>query len=349
MIDLDWHIASRRRWREGACISYTFAHMKNAEFILECARRVLRVEADAVFALAERLNDQFATACELILSCQGRVVVIGIGKSGHIAKKIAATMASTGTPAFFVHPSEAAHGDLGMITRSDVVLALSNSGESDEVIALLPSLKRLGIPLIAMTGNAESTLSTQSSVHLDSGVTQEACPLNLAPTASTTAALALGDALAVALLEARGFQAEDFALSHPGGSLGRRLLVLVKDLMHSGDDLPVVQHDVLLRDALLEISKKGMGMTAVVDGQGGLLGIFTDGDLRRALDQGVDVRDTPVSTVMTLNPAAIESNKLAAEAVQQMDTRRVNGLLVLEAGVLVGAINMHDLLRARVV
>jgi arabinose-5-phosphate isomerase len=323
--------------------------MKNAEFILECARRVLRVEADAVFALAERLNDQFVTACELILSCQGRVIVIGIGKSGHIAKKIAATMASTGTPAFFVHPSEAAHGDLGMITRSDVVLALSNSGESDEVIALLPSLKRLGIPLIAMTGNAESTLSKQSNVHLDSGVTQEACPLNLAPTASTTAALALGDALAVALLEARGFRAEDFALSHPGGSLGRRLLVLVKDLMHSGDDLPVVQHDVLLRDALLEISKKGMGMTAVVDGQGGLLGIFTDGDLRRALDQGVDVRDTTVSTVMTLNPAAIESNKLAAEAVQQMDARRVNGLLVLEAGVLVGAINMHDLLRARVV
>jgi arabinose-5-phosphate isomerase len=323
--------------------------MKNAEFILECARRVLRVEADAVFALAERLNDQFVTACELILSCRGRVIVIGIGKSGHIAKKIAATMASTGTPAFFVHPSEAAHGDLGMITRSDVVLALSNSGESDEVIALLPSLKRLGIPLIAMTGNVESTLSKQSSVHLDSGVEQEACPLNLAPTASTTAALALGDALAVALLEARGFQAEDFALSHPGGSLGRRLLVLVKDLMHSGDDLPVVQHDVLLRDALLEISKKGMGMTAVVDGQGGLLGIFTDGDLRRALDQGVDVRDTTVSTVMTLNPAAIGSNKLAAEAVQQMDARRVNGLLVLEAGVLVGAINMHDLLRARVV
>ncbi|MFC7420555.1 KpsF/GutQ family sugar-phosphate isomerase [Iodobacter arcticus] len=323
--------------------------MKNAEFILECARRVLRVEADAVFALAERMNDQFVKACELILSCQGRVIVIGIGKSGHIAKKIAATMASTGTPAFFVHPSEAAHGDLGMITRSDVVLALSNSGESDEVIALLPSLKRLGLPLIAMTGNAESTLSKQSTVHLDSGVAQEACPLNLAPTASTTAALALGDALAVALLEARGFQAEDFALSHPGGSLGRRLLVLVRDLMHTGDALPVVQHDVLLRDALLEISKKGMGMTAVVDAAGKLMGIFTDGDLRRALDQGVDVRDTSVSSVMTLAPATIEADKLAAEAVQQMDARRVNGLLVLDAGVLVGAINMHDLLRARVV
>ncbi|STR44994.1 KpsF/GutQ family sugar-phosphate isomerase [Iodobacter fluviatilis] len=323
--------------------------MKNAEFILGCARSVLRVEAEAVFALAGRINDQFVKACELILSCHGRVIVIGIGKSGHIAKKIAATMASTGTPAFFVHPSEAAHGDLGMITRSDVVLALSNSGESDEVIALLPSLKRLGIPLIAMTGNAESTLSKQATVHLDSGVSQEACPLNLAPTASTTAALALGDALAVALLEARGFQAEDFALSHPGGSLGRRLLVLVRDLMHTGDELPVVQQDVLLRDALLEISKKGMGMTAVVDAEGKLAGIFTDGDLRRALDLGVDVRDTKVSTVMTLKPATIEASKLAAEAVQQMDARRVNGLLVLEAGRLIGAINMHDLLRARVV
>ncbi|NHQ87375.1 KpsF/GutQ family sugar-phosphate isomerase [Iodobacter sp. HSC-16F04] len=323
--------------------------MKNAEFILGCARSVLRVEAEAVFALAGRINDQFVKACELILSCHGRVIVIGIGKSGHIAKKIAATMASTGTPAFFVHPSEAAHGDLGMITRSDVVLALSNSGESDEVIALLPSLKRLAIPLIAMTGNAESTLSKQATVHLDSGVSQEACPLNLAPTASTTAALALGDALAVALLEARGFQAEDFALSHPGGSLGRRLLVLVRDLMHTGDELPVVQQDVLLRDALLEISKKGMGMTAVVDAEGKLAGIFTDGDLRRALDLGVDVRDTSVSVVMTLKPATIEASKLAAEAVQQMDARRVNGLLVLEAGRLIGAINMHDLLRARVV
>jgi arabinose-5-phosphate isomerase len=323
--------------------------MKNAKFILDCAKRVLRAEAEAVSALADRLNPSFVTACELILACQGRVIVLGIGKSGHIAKKIAATMASTGTPAFFVHPSEAAHGDLGMITRCDVVLALSNSGESDEVIALLPSLKRLGIPLIAMTGNEQSTLSKQANVHLDSGVAQEACPLNLAPTASTTAALALGDALAVALLEARGFQIEDFALSHPGGSLGRRLLVLVRDLMHTGDALPVVRQDVLLRDALLEISKKGMGMTAVVDAAGQLLGIFTDGDLRRALDQGVDVRDTPVSTVMTLAPATIESHKLAAEAVQQMDARRVNGLLVLEAGILVGAINMHDLLRARVV
>ena len=323
--------------------------MKNAEYILGCARRVLRVEADAVLALADRLNDHFVTACKLILSCQGRVVVLGIGKSGHIGKKIAATMASTGTPAFFVHPSEAAHGDLGMITRNDVVLALSNSGESDEVLALLPSLKRLGIPMIAMTGNAESTLSKQATVHIDSGVEHEACPLNLAPTASTTAALALGDALAVALLEARGFQAEDFALSHPGGSLGRRLLVLVQDLMHTGENLPVVQQDMLLRDALLEISKKGMGMTAVVDAAGQLAGIFTDGDLRRALDQGVDVRDTIVATVMTLTPATIEAGRLAAEAVQQMDARRVNGLLVLDGGKLIGAINMHDLLRARVV
>lgn len=323
--------------------------MKNAEYILGCARRVLRVEADAVLALADRLNDHFVTACKLILSCQGRVIVLGIGKSGHIGKKIAATMASTGTPAFFVHPSEAAHGDLGMITRNDVVLALSNSGESDEVLALLPSLKRLGIPMIAMTGNAESTLSKQATVHIDSGVEHEACPLNLAPTASTTAALALGDALAVALLEVRGFQAEDFAVSHPGGSLGRRLLVLVQDLMHTGDDLPVVQQDMLLRDALLEISKKGMGMTAVVDAAGQLAGIFTDGDLRRALDQGVDVRDTIVASVMTLTPATIEAGRLAAEAVQQMDARRVNGLLVLDGGKLIGAINMHDLLRARVV
>ncbi len=274
---------------------------------------------------------------------------MGMGKSGHIARKIAATMASTGTPALFVHPAEAAHGDLGMITRQDVVLALSNSGESDEVLAILPSLKRLAIPIVSMTGNPQSTLAQQSQVHLDAAVSEEACPLNLAPTASTTVALALGDALAVALLEARGFQADDFALSHPGGSLGRKLLVLVRDLMHSGEALPMVTASMTLRDALLEISRKGLGMTAVVDEQQRLLGVYTDGDLRRTLDRDIDLRTTSVAVVMTPNPATIDAKSLAAEAAAVMEARRINGLLVVEEGRLVGALNMHDLLRARVV
>ncbi|MCB5196088.1 KpsF/GutQ family sugar-phosphate isomerase [Deefgea salmonis] len=315
----------------------------------DVAQRVLQIEAAAILAVSTRLDVQFDQACQLALSCRGRIVVMGMGKSGHVARKIAATMASTGSPAFFVHPGEAAHGDLGMITSADVVLALSNSGESDELVALLPSLKRLAIPIIAMTGNVNSTLSQESTVHLDVAVSEEACPLNLAPTASTTVALALGDALAVALLEARGFQAEDFALSHPGGTLGRRLLVHVRDLMHQGERLPVVRQDLPLRDALLEISRKGLGMTAVVDAAGLLVGVYTDGDLRRTLDLDVDIRTTPVSAVMTANPATIEASRLAAEAVQLMESRRINGLLVQDQGRLVGALNMHDLLRARVV
>ncbi|WP_297572012.1 KpsF/GutQ family sugar-phosphate isomerase [uncultured Deefgea sp.] len=315
----------------------------------DVARRVMQIEAAAILAVSTRLDAQFDQACQLALNCQGRIVVMGMGKSGHVARKIAATMASTGSPAFFVHPGEAAHGDLGMITSVDIVLALSNSGESDELVALLPSLKRLAIPIIAMTGNVNSTLSQESTVHLDVAVSEEACPLNLAPTASTTVALALGDALAVALLEARGFQAEDFALSHPGGTLGRRLLVHVRDLMHQGERLPVVGQDLPLRDALLEISRKGLGMTAVVDAAGVLVGVYTDGDLRRTLDLDVDIRTTPVSAVMTANPATIEASRLAAEAVQLMESRRINGLLVQDQGRLVGALNMHDLLRARVV
>ncbi|QZA78338.1 KpsF/GutQ family sugar-phosphate isomerase [Deefgea tanakiae] len=315
----------------------------------QVARRVMQIEAAAISAVAARLDGQFDQACQLMLACRGRVIIMGMGKSGHVARKIAATMASTGTPAFFVHPGEAAHGDLGMITSTDVVLALSNSGESDELVALLPSLKRLGLPIVAMTGNTKSTLALESSVHLDVAVAEEACPLNLAPTASTTVALALGDALAVALLEARGFQAEDFALSHPGGTLGRRLLVHVRDLMHHGERLPVVRDDVPLRDALLEISRKGLGMTAVVNTAGELVGVYTDGDLRRTLDRDIDIRATPVSAVMTPNPATIEASRLAAEAVQVMESRRINGLLVQDQGRLVGALNMHDLLRARVV
>lgn len=316
---------------------------------LSRARQVLTVEADAIALLAQELDASFHDACALILACQGRLIVTGMGKSGHIARKIAATMASTGTPAFFVHPGEAAHGDLGMITSSDVVLALSNSGESDEIVALLPSLSRMGVPLISMTGNAESTLARGSRTHLYAGVTQEACPLNLAPTASTTAALALGDALAVCLLEARGFRSEDFARSHPGGSLGRRLLVHVRDLMHSGERLPVVCESVPLKEALLEMSRKGLGMTAVIDGSGSLLGVFTDGDLRRALDRDVDVRVAKVAEVMTRHPTTIEAGSLAAEAAQVMESRSINGLLVVDKGQLVGALNMHDLMRARVI
>ncbi|KAF0814616.1 Arabinose 5-phosphate isomerase KdsD [Andreprevotia sp. IGB-42] len=313
------------------------------------ARSVLTIEAEAIGKLAGRLDTRFVAACELILACRGRVVVTGIGKSGHVARKIAATLASTGTPAFFMHPAEAAHGDLGMITAGDMVLALSYSGESDELITLLPSLKLLKVPLIAMTGNADSTLAREAVVWLDAAVEQEACPLNLAPTASTTAALALGDALAVTLLDARGLNADDFARSHPGGSLGRKLLVRVRDVMHGGDALPTVREGAVLRDALVEISKKGLGLTAVLDGAGALVGVFTDGDLRRALDRGIDVLSTPVSAVMGRKPVSIDADKLAAEAVAIMENRRIFALLVTENGRLAGALNMHDLLRARVV
>lgn len=320
------------------------------EALLTLARNVLRTEATAITDLIDRLDSTFLQAVESILACRGRVVVSGIGKSGHIGCKIAATLASTGTPAFFVHPAEAIHGDLGMITPDDVVIALSNSGESNELIAIVPLLKRQGAKLIAMTGNISSTLARQADVHLDASVAQEACPLGLAPTSSTTATLALGDALAIALLQARGFSAEDFARSHPGGSLGRRLLVHVSDVMHSGSVLPTVAEQALLPQALLEMSAKGLGMTAIVNAQGQAIGVYTDGDLRRTLEKDIDMRRTPIVEVMTRNPRSIAPNRLAAEAVKQMEDLRINGLLVVdESGTLVGALNMHDLFRAGVV
>ena len=322
----------------------------DSNVILALARETLEVEIAALREMAGRLDQQFVQAVTVMLQCRGRIVVSGMGKSGHIGRKIAATLASTGSPAFFMHPGEAAHGDLGMITGEDVWLAMSNSGESDELMALVPSIKRRGVPFIAMTGNPASSLGREADIHLDSGVAREACPLNLAPTASTTAQLALGDALAVALLDQRGFSKDDFALTHPGGSLGRKLLVHVRDLMHSGDELPVVTERTLLREALLEITDKRLGMTAVVDGNMILQGVFTDGDLRRALDRGVDILTTPVGEVMSRNPRRIHPDKLAAEAVHVMQTHRIFGLLVAgDDGRLVGALNMHDLLRAGVV
>ncbi len=312
---------------------------------------VIETEVAAIAALQARIGETFVQACRSMLNCQGRIVVIGMGKSGHIGGKIAATLASTGSPAFFVHPGEASHGDLGMITPQDVVLALSNSGETGEVLTILPLIKRLGVPLIALTGNPQSSLATAAHAHIDVSVGKEACPLGLAPTSSTTATLVMGDALAIALLEARGFTAEDFALSHPGGTLGRRLLLHVEDIMHKGDEIPKVADDALLSDALLEMSNKGLGMTAVVGSQGELVGIFTDGDLRRALDdQQLDVRQATVSAVMTRGGTQIRSDILAAEALQIMDQRKINALLVVNSqNELVGALNMHDLLRAGVV
>lgn len=317
---------------------------------LDLAREVLRIEAQAVHALAERLDDSFTRAVDLILSRQGRVVVSGMGKSGHVGSKIAATLASTGTPAFFMHPAEASHGDLGMITAQDVVIALSNSGESSELLAIVPLLKRMGAKLISITGNPASSLAKESDVHLDASVAREACPLGLSPTASTTAALALGDALAVALLDARGFSAEDFARSHPGGALGRRLLVHVSDVMRQGDATPSVSEGASLSEALLEMTRKGLGMTAIVDDTQRAIGIFTDGDLRRAFENGVNVATTGIAQVMHRNPLAITPNRLAAEAVELMEARKINGLLVVdENGALVGALNMHDLLQAKVI
>jgi arabinose-5-phosphate isomerase len=318
--------------------------------ILDLARRTLEIEATAVSQLVGRIDAGFLRAVETLLACGGRVVVSGMGKSGHIGGKIAATLASTGTPSFFMHPAEASHGDLGMITGQDVVIALSNSGESAEIAAIVPLIKRRGAKLISMTGNPTSTLARASDIHLDASVEQEACPLNLAPTASTTAALALGDALAVATLYARGFSAEDFARTHPGGALGRRLLVHVHDLMHRGDALPVVHESVSLKAALLEMTRKGLGMTAVVDSDDRLVGIFTDGDLRRLLDQDVDVRSAMIADVMHSNPHTVAAADLAVEAVRLMQEFKVNGLLALDENQrLAGALNMHDLLRAGVV
>ena len=314
-------------------------------------RRVFEIEQDALAAVAARIDGAFTAACQAILAGRGRVVCTGMGKSGHVARKIAATLASTGTPAFYVHPGEAAHGDLGMVTDADIVLALSYSGESDELLLLLPALKRQGNAVIAMTGRPESSLAHEADVHLDVSVPAEACPLHLAPTSSTTASLAMGDALAVALLEARGFTADDFARSHPAGALGRRLLLHITDVMHGGDDVPRVGPDASVSEALVEMSRKRLGMTAVVDADGRLLGLYTDGDLRRSLDDdAVDLRATRIADVMTRGPKTIDADALAVEAAQLMEAHKINALLVVDGDQrVVGALNIHDLLRARVV
>jgi arabinose-5-phosphate isomerase len=322
----------------------------NGDRALALARDVLDIEADAVRGLRDQLDDGFVSAVDFLLSCRGRVVVSGIGKSGHIARKTAATLASTGTPAFFVHPAEASHGDLGMVTADDVFIAMSNSGESEELISILPLLKRLGSKLIAITGRPDSSLAKLADVHLNAGVSKEACPLNLAPTASTTAALALGDALAVAVLDARGFGADDFARSHPGGALGRRLLTYVRDVMRTGDQLPKVLDTVTVRDALFQLTAKRMGMTAIVDQHDRVEGIFTDGDLRRVLERTGDFRDLPIAEVMTRAPRTIAPDHLAVEAVELMERHRINQMLVVdEAGKLIGALNMHDLFSKKVI
>ena len=320
--------------------------LDNAE-LLELARETLDIEARAVSRMSSRLDDNFAAACRLCIATPGRVVVTGMGKSGHISSKIAATLASTGTPSFFMHPAEASHGDLGMITGHDLLLAISYSGETAEVLTILPLVKRMGARLISMTGNPKSTLARTADVHLDVGVSEEACPLNLAPTASTTATLAMGDALAVALLKSRGFTAEDFARSHPSGSLGKRLLLRVADVMRKGTEIPAVGPDVPLRDGLMEMTQKGLGMTAVIDAKGKIMGVFTDGDLRRALDDGADVRTTTMRQVMHANPKTTSADVLAAEAVNVLEENKITSLLVADdEHSLIGALNVHDLFRA---
>ena len=322
----------------------------NDQKLLELGLAVIQVEAEAIQALSAHINSNFVNACKLIFSCKGRVIVTGMGKSGHIAGKIAATLASTGTPAFFVHPGEASHGDLGMITPQDLVLALSNSGETEEILTILPLLKRIGVPLIAMTGNPASTLGMMATTHINVSVSQEACPLGLAPTSSTTAALVMGDALAVSLLEARGFTRDDFALSHPGGSLGRRLLLRVSDIMHTGTDIPSVPEQVFISHALLEMSEKKLGMTAVIDSQNKVIGVFTDGDLRRTLAKNINLNETAISEVMTQACTVISADILAAEAMQIMESKQINALLVVDNDrKAIGALNMHDLLRAGIV
>ncbi len=314
------------------------------------AKTVIETEQSALAELIDRIDESFVAACNVILQCEGRVVVIGMGKSGHIGKKIAATLASTGTPAFFVHPGEASHGDSGMITSKDIVIVLSNSGETDEVVALLPVIKRLDTLMIALTGNPDSTLAKAATVNIDVSVSKEACPLGLAPTASTTATLAMGDAIAIALLEARGFSEDDFALSHPGGTLGRRLLLHVSDIMHTGKGIPKVSESALLSEALIEMSEKGLGITTIVDDDENVLGIFTDGDLRRSLDSNIDVKTCHVKEVMTKNGKSIRPNSLAASALALMESHRINALVVVDdEDKLTGILNMHDLLRARVV
>ena len=314
---------------------------------ISSALRVLHIEQQDIANLVTHIDDNFAIACERILACEGKVVVCGMGKSGHIGNKIAATLASTGTPSFFMHPGEASHGDLGMLSKQDILLAISNSGETNELLALLPVIKRLGIPLIAMSGNPESSLARYADVHLCIKVEQEACSLGLAPTSSTTATVVMGDALAVALLDARGFSEDDFALSHPGGSLGKKLLLRLEELMHKGERLPCVTAEKTIIDALMEISSKGLGMTAIVDQQGKLAGIFTDGDLRRVLDARVDVYQTPIGEVMTRKCKTAHPDMLAAEALNLMETFKISGLIVVdESNTPVGALNMHDLLQA---
>ncbi len=320
------------------------------EKLCELGRAVIRTEAEMISRLADRIGDDFAHACQHLLACTGRIVVIGVGKSGHISKKIAATLASTGSPAFFIHPSEAKHGDIGMITKEDVVIAISYSGESEEMIALLPHLKRLGVPVIALTGKPHSTLATTATIHLDVSVEKEACPLGLAPTSSTTAALVMGDALAMALLDKRGFTEDDFALSHPGGTLGKRLLLRVNEIMHRNLSIPAVATGASLREALVEMTHKKFGMTTVVDAAGKLVGIFTDGDVRRALDNNVDIHQTSVDSVMTKNPKTIQSNILAAEALNIMETFKITSLVITNSNEQPdGILHIHDILRAGVI
>ncbi|WP_022959605.1 KpsF/GutQ family sugar-phosphate isomerase [Spongiibacter tropicus] len=316
---------------------------------IETAKRVISMERDAVDALLARTDDSFDRACELLLNCQGRVVVTGMGKSGHIGSKLAATLASTGTPAFFVHPGEASHGDMGMIRPGDVVIALSNSGTTAELVTLIPLLKLLAVPVLAMTGRPQSELAQAADVHLDVGVAQEACPLNLAPTSSTTVTLVMGDALAIALLEARGFTADDFAFSHPGGALGRRLLLKIDSIMHTGDEIPKVNSGAALSEALLEMSSKALGMTTVLNSDGTLAGIFTDGDLRRAIDRGIDIRDAKIDDVMTRNCRSIQPGMLAAEALRIMEDNKITVLVALDDKQQpIGVIHTHDLLKAGV-
>ncbi len=318
--------------------------------IISLARQVVAIEKAGLDKLDERIGQEFVAAVELILGCEGHVIVIGMGKSGHIGNKISATLASTGTPAFSVHPGEASHGDLGMITPKDIVIMVSNSGETEEVLTILPVIKRMGVPLISITGNEKSTLAHAADVHLYAGVDEEACPLGLAPTASTTVTLVLGDALAVTLLKLRGFTEEDFARSHPAGALGKKLILRISDAMRTGEAIPKVESGTALKDGLLEMTRKGLGMTAVVDAQDRVLGIYTDGDLRRSLDSAVNLRETPIDEVMTPSPVTISADKLAVEAAQLMEANKIHGLLVVdENGRLVGALNIHDLLKLGVV
>lgn len=324
--------------------------MQDLEKICELGRAVIETEANSVMALMDRIDHNFARACQYFLACEGRIVVIGMGKSGHIGKKIAATFASTGTPAFFVHPGEANHGDIGMITKKDAVLALSNSGETAEILSLLPFIKRLDIPLVSMTGRPTSTLAQMATINLDVSVEKEACPLGLAPTSSTTAALAMGDAVAISLLQKRGFTEKDFALSHPGGALGRRLLLQVNEIMHSGNALPKVDANAMLKTALLEMTHKKLGLTTVVDQNEELAGIFTDGDIRRAFDSNADIHSTQISDIMTKNPKVIHSSTLAAEALNIMETYKITALIVVsEMNIPVGVVHLHDILRAGVI